>query len=240
VTCQPDLGIPAEDNLAVRAVREFASSFGVSSDVGVHVAKSIPTGGGLGGASSDAAAVLVGMCAIHGIPVEASAVHDVASALGADVPFFLRGGAGLYKGRGDVLERELPAIEAPVVVVGPRIPVSTPAAYAAFDRLLLPGSPAADSMVDALLAGDPGRVARALANNLTEAAAGLVPEVGDVLRFVQRSQGVLGAAMAGSGSSVFGITVDADSAERACAEARERGWWAAATKTSACGVSIRA
>ncbi|TLM78483.1 MAG: 4-diphosphocytidyl-2C-methyl-D-erythritol kinase, partial [Actinobacteria bacterium] len=133
--CEPDLGIPAEKNLAWRAATEFSRAVGREPAVALRLRKRIPHGAGLGGGSSDAAAVIAGLASLWGLPRDDERCEAVARALGADVAFFLEpAGAALMTGRGDVIEQALrPLAGVPVALVRPETPVPTPAAYAAFD-----------------------------------------------------------------------------------------------------------
>jgi 4-diphosphocytidyl-2-C-methyl-D-erythritol kinase len=159
------------------------------------------------------------------------------------VAFFLEGGAALYTGRGDVLARRLPSLEAPIVLVKPEEPVPTAAAYAAFDALAgagetAAGQPSAEPLIAALEAGDVRVAATLLHNAMTVSSATLVPAIGDALALVRGCPGVLGAAMAGSGSAVFGVC-SSDATAEACADrARSTGFWAVATRAHSGGCVI--
>lgn len=228
--CDPSVGVPSEENIACRAAHELARHAGRTLEGAFHVEKAIPTGAGLGGGSSDAAAVLRVLCDDWGYDPLDPEVVAVAASLGADVPFFLRGGTGLYGGRGDELVQALPTVPLDVVIVNPGEPVPTAAAYTAFDRLVVPPAPGPQPMIDALVSGDPDLVAAALHNDMTEASCALVPAVAQAIRLVQGSSGVIGTAMAGSGSSVFGICETVDSAMETAELASAMGSWTVATR----------
>lgn len=238
VACSPDLGIAAHTNLAAVAARALAEELGRAPEVRIGLLKRIPAGAGLGGGSSDAAAVLVGLGVLWGLSAADPLLTTIAGRVGADVPFFLGGGTALYAGRGDVPVRRLPTPALAITLVNPRVPVSTAATYAAFDRLLTPAPVTAGPMLEALECGDAEAVASALYDNLTEATVGLAPEVGDALAWVRAADAVRGAAMCGSGSSVFAICDDAASAEAVAEAALSHGWWAAATRTISRGVRV--
>ncbi|GAB4287253.1 MAG: 4-(cytidine 5'-diphospho)-2-C-methyl-D-erythritol kinase [Coriobacteriia bacterium] len=235
VVCEPALGIPAEENIVARAARELASRAGREPAGRFVIAKQLPAGGGLGGGSADAAAALRALCEAWGIEPADVRVTEAARAVGADVPFFLVGGAALFVGRGDVLARRLRSLETDVVLVNPGPPVPTPAAYAAFDRLLSPAPPAVEPLLRML---EDGLVPQSLYNGLAEAAARVVPEIADVLGYLRVAPGVTAAQVAGSGSTVFGLCEDAAAAGEAADRARERGWWAAATRTTDAGAVL--
>jgi 4-diphosphocytidyl-2-C-methyl-D-erythritol kinase len=237
VVYEPDLGIAQGEDLVSVASAALAERLGREVQGAFTVHKRIPPAGGLGGGSADAAAAMVGLCALWGVPTDDPNVTDVARAVGADVAFFLEGGTALYVGRGDTLARRLPNPELDVVVVNPGEPVPTAAAYAAFDRLLSVPVPPVEPLVDAL-ANASRDIGGLLFDSLTEASAGLVPSVGDALAFLRSEPGVLGAEMAGSGSTVFALCADAEVAEAVADRARAGGWWAAATRTSSAGARI--
>jgi 4-diphosphocytidyl-2-C-methyl-D-erythritol kinase len=133
--------------------------------------------------------------------------------------------------------RKLPVVAMDVVLAKPDAGVPTARAYSVFDEA--PTSRAdTRAMLDALSSGNRAAVAAALANDLGEAARTLVPDVGDALAFVAESPGVLGAAVAGSGSCVFGICRSREEAEAVASAAEERGWWSAATSASPVGALV--
>ncbi|MDO8964956.1 MAG: 4-(cytidine 5'-diphospho)-2-C-methyl-D-erythritol kinase [Coriobacteriia bacterium] len=236
VVCTPDVGVPAEENLAYRAARALGEAVGRDPLVAIAIEKRIPSGAGLGGGSADAAAVIAALAALWDLAPDAPVLTRVAASLGADVPFLLRGGCALYAGRGDEYLRSLPVPDAHFVVVNPGVPVPTGAAYAAFDRMLRPAAPGVRFMGDALrIARTPAALGQALFNNMTEASTGLVPEIREALVSVAAAEGCLGSAMAGSGSSVFGVFEDEAAALAAATAAAERGWWSTATRARAAG-----
>jgi 4-diphosphocytidyl-2-C-methyl-D-erythritol kinase len=237
VTCSIDLGIPAKDNLAFRAASQFASVFDVDVLLEIDIEKRIPWGAGLGGGSSDAAAVLAGLAHWAGLPIDDERLQRAARAVGADVAFLTLGGAALMGGRGDKLTRRLRPVSAHVALVKPPSSVPTGQAYRAFDASPTPAGEAR-RVADALRTEDVSALAVALANNLTAASSGLVPEISDALTWLAAEPGVLGSAMAGSGSAVFAICEQETDAQRIADVASERGWWGVATQTSAAGATV--
>lgn len=236
--CTPDLGLRADDNLACRAAMAMAEQFTKPLDVRIHVEKSIPAGAGLGGASADAAATIVGLAHHWGIAEGDPALREVARSLGADVPFFLEGGAALFTGRGDVLQRRVRPLDAPIVLIKPAEPVATAEAYAAFDRLGGSAEPDVVPLTEALERRDAAGVAARLFNNMTEPSVGLVPGIGAALRVLAESPGILGAIMAGSGSAAFGICSSKEAAQRCAQSASEAGFWSVVTHSRASGCQV--
>jgi 4-diphosphocytidyl-2-C-methyl-D-erythritol kinase len=128
-------GAEIPDNLIARAAHAVLEETGATGEVRLHLNKVIPMGAGLGGGSSDAAAVLLALPALAGKRVDTSRLHELAAELGSDVPFFLHGGAVAGIGRGTEL---FPLPDVPPcygVIVAPPIHVSTAGAY----RALSPG-----------------------------------------------------------------------------------------------------
>lgn len=238
LSCDTDLLIPADQNLAFRAARGFSETFGIDVLVHIDISKRIPAGAGLAGGSSDAAAVLAGLAHWASLPLDDVRLLGLACTLGADVPFFLYGGAALMGGRGDQLIAHLPDVEMHVALAKPEVGVSTAAAYRAYDA---DPQPVGDwgALADALRAGqDAATVAGLLSNNMTPASVSLVPEVGETLHWMQAQPGVSGALVAGSGSAVFGICDSREACEDVAARAAARGLWSLATRTRSTGVGV--
>ncbi len=200
-----DPSIPAgAENLVVRAARALAEAAGVRPRVAIGLEKRIPSGGGLGGGSSDAAVTLLGLSVLWGLDLPVERLAAVGAALGSDVPFFLHGGTARGLGRGERIE---PLPDLPprgVVLVMPPFPVATPDVFRRLGAAEWDGSVAA------------GRGAAAVPdrNDLEPAAEALFP----ALRAVRGSLAAAGAAQArlsGSGSTVFGLFPDLAAASEA-------------------------
>ena len=123
--------ITDERNSVMRALRLLEHAAGRPLPTAFHLEKRIPSGAGLGGASSDAAAALRGLVMLHRLDVE---LGPVARAVGADVAFFLSGGRALAEGRGDVLHAQ-PVDPSWFVVAWPGFEVLTPGVYEAWDEV---------------------------------------------------------------------------------------------------------
>jgi 4-diphosphocytidyl-2-C-methyl-D-erythritol kinase len=214
--CDSD-AIPAgERNLAFRSAHEFMTEFGIRAEVLIHLHKEIPTGAGLGGGSSDAAAVLRTMAELCGIPQES--LLTVAMRLGADVPFFLNPTPSRVRGIGERCEA-LGQIEKPLLLIAvPPLEVPTAQVF----RDLRPehwSGPAPDGHVRAIIQGRMGR--EQLVNDLEQVAIAKWPEIGRVKKMLQEA-GARVAAMTGSGGGVFGIFASSDEATRARQELARR------------------
>ena len=118
LTVEPEGAAPVEENLVLAAARLLQREPGVPAGAAVHLVKRIPTAGGLGGGSSDAATALLGLRQLWGLNLDADALRGLAAQLGSDVPFFVSGGTALGEGRGELLS-PLPTPQGEAVVAVP-------------------------------------------------------------------------------------------------------------------------
>ena len=228
--------IKAEDNIAYKAVVDLAKALGRTQDETIEMVlnKVIPAEAGLGGGSSNAAAALVGAATLWGVGVEDERVQEVASRLGADVSFFLKGGCARLSGKGDVFEAQLEPRSGFVLLVRPDAGVSTGKAYAAFDEdPVLPGSGYLSSIAALDAAADV-----LLYNNLEKAACSVTPVVAEVLEWGRGTAGEENVVLCGSGSAVCCIFDSYQAACEASVEARKHEWWTRVTSFSPLGAAI--
>ena len=204
--------VEIEDNLIARAAKLALAEMRISADIEFTLEKLIPMGAGLGGGSSDAAAVLRAMPELVGSEMAADRMHALAAQLGSDVPFFLYGGTALGLGRGDEIY-PLPA-PAPMhgVLVAPSIHVSTAEAYRALSPLVAEGGRQAklDDFARVLWSGllDEPR------NDFEGPVFSLYPELAEIRERLAQA-GARVARMTGSGSAIFGLFEEAAAAMRA-------------------------
>jgi 4-diphosphocytidyl-2-C-methyl-D-erythritol kinase len=219
-----DLG---QDNLVLRAARLLADHTGTSCGAALHLEKILPVAAGLGGGSSDAAAVFRVLAALWRLSIGEDELHGLGARLGADLPACLYGRAAWVGGIG---ERLAPAPDLPaagILLANPRRLLPTAAVFAARQ-----GPFSARGRFDAMPTDAIG-LARALVprcNDLTDAAVALVPEIGAVLARLAGLPGALIARMSGSGATCFALFSDRSAAEEArlALAAAEPGWWCAA------------
>ena len=228
--------IKAEENIAYKAVVELAKALGRTQDETIEMIlnKVIPAEAGLGGGSSNAAAALVGAATLWGVGVEDERVQEVASRLGADVSFFLKGGCARLSGKGDVFEAQLEPRSGFVLLVRPDAGVSTGKAYAAFDEdPVLPSSEYLSSIATLDAAADVS-----LYNNLEKAACSVTPVVAQVLEWGRAAAGEENVVLCGSGSAVCCIFDSYQAACEASVEARKHEWRTRVTSFSPLGAAI--
>lgn len=211
------------ENICLRAVRAFRDAGGVCDPLDIHLDKQIPAGAGLGGGSSDAAAILRHLNLASPAPLSADRLASVALGLGADVPVCLAGGAQRMTGIGESLAAIELAPTGHVVLAKPDITLSTPRVFA---RLTLPESP---QPPDNNGGGDALSLV-ANGNDLTTAALELAPQIADLLDAIATCDGNQAAQMSGSGSACFGLFSNMDSAKAAAQSLETAGYWATATE----------
>ncbi len=208
-----------EANLVHRAARLLQERTGIEAGAEVDVRKRIPSGKGLGGGSSDAAMTLYGLNALWGTGLDLRALAELGRVLGADVPYFLTGGLGLGRERGDVVEAlpDLPAL--PVVLVLPPFQVRTADIYGAFPAALT--SEGRDSKIVRFFEARDKDFGR-LENGLETVIFRSYPQLAE-LKSLLRDRGATLSLVSGSGSAVFGLFHDRERAQVALDAARTRG-----------------
>jgi 4-diphosphocytidyl-2-C-methyl-D-erythritol kinase len=198
------------DNLILRAARATLEAMGVAARVHFRLTKRIPMGGGLGGGSSNAAAVLLGLPVLAGRAWPMEERLKVAASLGSDVPFFLLGGTALGLGRGTELYPLRDLAPEPLLIVSPRLHIATPEAYRALNRsLTFTGSSSSinsfQSYVRALFEERSAGAASALgANDFEAAVSSQYPQLKTIMGKLRKLDAA-GVRMTGSGSAVFAI-----------------------------------
>jgi len=223
-------------NLAVRAAAAFLEAAGLEAGVRIRLHKQIPSGAGLGGGSSDAAAVLRALEGLRPGRLAPERLAELALGLGADVPWFLDPRPAAVSGIGERIEpvQGFPGLA--LLLLNPGIPVSTAEVYRARDALAgaLTASPPGSTMRPlAVLREADGRIDRVdaaelgvwVANDLEAAATRLCPPIAR-LRARLRDAGALAVGLSGSGPTLYGIFPDRAAADRAETEAgfREPLW----------------
>ncbi|MCF6179381.1 MAG: 4-(cytidine 5'-diphospho)-2-C-methyl-D-erythritol kinase [Geopsychrobacter sp.] len=216
------LELDGGENIAAAAARLFLQESGLERRVSIRIDKKIPVAAGLGGGSSDAAAVLSGLNTLSGGAVVRQRLFEIGATLGADVPFFLFERPAWATGTGTDL---LPLPELPQVcylLLNPGFAVSTAWVYQNLE--LTKGRELANlprfsvSTTDELL--------KALHNDLEAVTAGRYSEIAEMKDFL-RASGALGTLMSGSGASVFGVFSGREAAQVACSRLTADHSWKA-------------
>lgn len=210
-----------ESNLAFRAARAFLQETGVSGGASIHLFKRIPIGAGMGGGSADAAAVIFGMNRLFGTKLTEKDLEAIGLALGADVPFCLRGGLVRTRGIGEVLEDHECPLNFWLVVIQPCAGLSTAQVFRTFHDRPLSSRPDNDLALHGLETGNVSELCAGMGNVLQPVAEQFRKEIGEACRQLERL-GAVRASMTGSGSAVFGIFRSSALARRAWEQLHSR------------------
>lgn len=210
-----------EENIAGRAARRLLERLGEKRGVEIVIDKQIPVAAGLGGGSSDAATVLMGLNEMLGAGLSPQELMAEGGRLGADVPFFVFQRPAWATGIGDRLEEVAALPRAWYVLVNPGFAVSTAWVYQNLGLTSGDNGHRLPRFSGALALAD---LVGLLHNDLERVTAARYPQIGEIkARLI--GLGAAGALMSGSGPTVFGLFASEQAACRAgAALAREAGW----------------
>lgn len=219
-------GIQADaDNLVLRALRGFRETTGCTAPLAIRLTKRLPVASGIGGGSADAAAMLRGLCRMHGWATEDPAIVAMARSLGADVPMCLASLPARVTGIGERIAPRAGRLAFGLLLVNPRVGVSTPSVFKALERRdnpPLPPLPTLNTVTDltAFLVGE-------TRNDLEHPAKTMAPVIVDALADIASLPDVRLARMSGSGATCFGLFDDRPAAETAAAIIADKhpDWW---------------
>jgi 4-diphosphocytidyl-2-C-methyl-D-erythritol kinase len=234
LTCShPELPVDSR-NLVHRAATAFLGAAGISDGVRIHLQKNLPLAGGIGGGSANAAVTFSALNELFGSPLSIEKLHELASALGSDVPFFLYDKPALATARGEKVRtlEAFPALRGKAFfLVHPGFGISTPWSYQNLARFpgALNGRPGRAGALIANLQTDGPHLAGELYNSLEAPAFDKFPVLQLYKEFL-RENGALASLMSGSGSTTFALAGNlaaADSlAEKFKSQFGNSGWLA--------------
>lgn len=212
-----------ETNVAHKAATQLRKLVGTSLGARIEIEKRIPIAGGLGGGSSNAAAVLLGLSRLWKVEPADRELVKLAARLGSDVPFFLIGGTALGVGRGEEVY-SIDEVECEhLVLVNPGFEVSTAEVYGKLSRLTYQRSAAMMPFTFFAAKGIRG-LSLAVNNDLEEVVLTAHPEIAEVKRGLL-SLGAKNALMSGSGATVFGVFENVETSRLAHSKMRAAGYW---------------
>ncbi|MDR7426212.1 MAG: 4-(cytidine 5'-diphospho)-2-C-methyl-D-erythritol kinase [Armatimonadota bacterium] len=206
-------------NLVVRAAQVLRETFQVSRGVDIEIKKGIPVGSGLGGGSSDAAITLLGLVQMWKLRLNGRGLLSLAATLGSDVPFFLEGGAAIARGRGERVTWLPPLPTTWVVLARPRVEVSTAWAYQVLDLSRVWRRPDVAALVAAMRREDVAAVGRLMGNVFEELLVQHHPVVGELKQLILAGE-AYGAALSGTGPTVFGLMANEAAARKTADDLR--------------------
>ena len=224
-----DLAGAPEDNLVWRAAELIAARAGQRLGAALTLVKNLPVASGIGGGSSDAAATLRALNALWQLELDAATLAALGATLGADVPVCVGARAAWLAGIGDAIEASSPLPSVSALLVNPGIGLPTPVVFKTrrgpFSAPARFAQMPSDAVGLAALLG-------ARRNDLTEAAIGLVPAIGEVLDRLATIDGALITRMSGSGATCFALFAGHEAAGAAAAQLRaeQPAWWIATGK----------
>ena len=219
-------------NIAVKAAQTFFAAAGMEGQgLDITLKKRIPVCAGMGGGSSDAAAVLRGLNKLCGTAFSPAQLEQLARRLGSDVPFCVRGGTQLATGRGDDLQI-LPSLpDCAIVVCKPRFAISTPELFRHIDGRKSHIHPDTDGIVNALQGGELAEICRRMYNVFEDVLPRKYAGI-SLIKSQLLDLGAMGTVMTGTGSAVYGIFSEeaAASAAHAALSAQYRECYLARTE----------
>ncbi len=232
LTCSSDT-IPVDSsNLVWKAAALLKEKYSVKEGVSMHLEKEIPVGAGLGGGSSDAAAVLRGLNTFWDLKLSPTTLQDLGAQLGMDVPFFIRGGTAFAIERGEVIAQYLPTPEFWMVLVYPNLFVSTKEVYQQLDEKVYYRPESPQPILNCIRLDQRTQLSALLYNRLESVTLPLYPPILEIKEALSL-WGCEGVLMSGSGSSIFGICRTQEEAEKKAEQIQKQfGYWAKAVHTT--------
>ena len=224
VHCNGTCDIPDGENTVRRAALALSRAASPHPGAEVLLTKRIPVGAGLGGGSSNAAAALLGLSRFWGIRIGEPEMLSIASSIGSDVPFFLRGGTALGIGRGEEVYPLDEVLPAHLVVVFPGVHISTAAAYQNLQLELTSDRSLHKIQGFCGLIGKDSRCMAGIFNDFETSILPAYPAVKEAKDFLLE-RGATAAMLSGSGSSVFGFFSNEESALAVSRSPMVRGGW---------------
>ncbi len=197
-----NINLEADANLCLRALHFFCERTGINAEVRMSLRKNIPIGAGLGGGSSDAAAVLLALQEIYGKPLSDIELFDIATELGADVSFFLKKVPSYATGKGEIIEPVKYHVNRYILTVTPDISVSTVLAYSLVKLSVQKARSLRDTIRE--LGEDFAGYREAIVNDFEAPLFEKFPVIGQI-KLEMYSSGAEFSLMSGSGSSVYGF-----------------------------------
>ncbi|GAE88562.1 4-(cytidine 5'-diphospho)-2-C-methyl-D-erythritol kinase [Acetivibrio straminisolvens] len=212
-----------KDNIAYKAANLMMERYKIESGVGIKIYKRIPVAAGLAGGSADAAAVIKGMNELFSLNLNEAELMNIGKQVGADVPFCIKGGTMLSEGIGEKLTK-IPSFQGvDIVLVKPKVGVSTAWVYNNLKLDKISSRPDTDLLIKAISEKDIGCLAQNMGNVLETVTIEKYEVINDIKNELLRL-GALGSMMSGSGPSVFGIF---ENGKKACLayESLKDGEW---------------
>jgi 4-diphosphocytidyl-2-C-methyl-D-erythritol kinase len=230
IECNSNAVPSNKDNIAFKAASLMLNEFEIQKGLKIKIQKNIPIAAGLAGGSTDAAAVFKGINEIFNLNLDVQELMRLGKQIGADVPFCIRGGTMLAEGIGEVLTKLKPFENVPIILLKPKIDVSTAWVYSNLILDNLVERPNTEEIVNAINRADIDFVAKNMKNVLETVTIPRYPVVKHAKDSLVQS-GAMGSMMSGSGPTVFGIFKNFEIAQSAFNELNDDRWNCFLTRT---------
>jgi 4-diphosphocytidyl-2-C-methyl-D-erythritol kinase len=201
-------------NIAYKAAEAMINKYKLDAGVRIVIDKKIPVAAGLAGGSTDAAAVLKGINILFKIGIEQNELMQIGKTIGADVPYCIMGGTALAEGIGEKLTPLEPLGNIPIILIKPKLGVSTAWVFKSLDLDKVSKRPDTEMLIKALEKKD----IKYLAENMSNVLEGVTISKYPILEKIKKNllhKGAIGSMMSGSGPTVFGIFDNEDKAKKA-------------------------
>ena len=222
IVCDEASLMKNHNNLCLRAVEAMRAHFGFQENFSISIHKEIPFAAGLGGGSSNAATVMKAINKLLNLGADQKTLEEIGLSLGADVPFFLRQKPSRVQGIGDILTDIHPAHEYYCLVIRPERGLKTADVYVKSDEFPIQPN-AVPETIEALESGDDIKLANVMRNDLYAPACALYPQLVSVVGELKK-MGFAIAAMTGSGSACYALSLDKAAIQKAEAKLVDRGF----------------
>ncbi|HHT9125652.1 MAG TPA: 4-(cytidine 5'-diphospho)-2-C-methyl-D-erythritol kinase [Candidatus Brocadiia bacterium] len=204
ITCTNPRIPPGKDNIVWKATELMQKETGINKGVSIHLFKRIPISAGLGGGSSDAAATLKGLNKLWKVGLNENELMRLASMLGSDVPFFIKGNTAICRGRGEIVTPVPISTYFSYVLLYPDIEISTASIYQNLKIDLTKAVKDVRFLLEILKNGNAESVGKLLYNRLEEVALRLYPDLHRIKEAL-RVYNFCGLLLSGSGSAIYGL-----------------------------------
>lgn len=201
-------------NIAYKAAEAMINKYKLDAGVRIVIEKKIPVAAGLAGGSTDAAAVLKGINILFNLGIEQNELMQIGKTIGADVPYCVMGGTALAEGIGEKLTPLAPLGKIPIILIKPKVGVSTAWVYKTLDLDKVSKRPNTEKIISALVKKDIKYIAENMCNVLEEVTINKYPMIKKIKKNLLH-KGAIGSMMSGSGPTVFGIFENEEKAKKA-------------------------
>lgn len=191
--------INPQDNLFTKILVFFTNNFGITKNLHIKITKNIPVGAGLGGGSSNAASFMKALNEIFSLNLSKTELQKISLNFGSDIAFFFENQASIIKGRGELIENFSKFSAIPILLINPKINLSTKEVFDKFDQKF-----STEISNDDLQKKDVLELIRTLPNDLTKPAISAAPIIGEILNEMKNAGAEI-SKMSGSGSTCFAI-----------------------------------